>query len=71
MGRKKAKMPLSEWLERYSGGETEARELAESLSLSDGTPALSDAPELCAAAEALLEAFKRFDEELEKVGFCG
>jgi hypothetical protein len=61
---------LKEWIDRTSGGETEARELAESLvSGANRTPALRDDPALCAAARDLLESMDRFDAELERVGY--
>ena len=61
---------LETWLRRHAGGETEARELAESLTVeADRSPALRDAPELCAAAKGLLDAFDKFDSELERVGY--
>lgn len=61
---------LKTWLRRHAGGEEEARELAESLVTDAGRgPALRDAPVLCAAAKALLDAFDRFDAELERVGY--
>ncbi len=63
-------MKLKEWLADYSGSETEARELAESLvSGPDDGPAVSAAKPLCEAARKLLSAFKEFDAELERVGF--
>lgn len=61
---------LKAWMRRYNGGETETRELAESLVKgADRAPALRDDPELCAAAKGLLEAMDRFDAELERVGY--
>ncbi len=63
-------MKLKQWMNRHGGGETEARELAESLvSGPDKAPALSDARPLCEAARKLLVAFEEFDSELERVGF--
>ncbi len=63
-------MRLEEWINRYSGGETEVRELAESLvKWKKRRPALSDDAALCAAARELLEAMDLFDVHLERVGF--
>ncbi len=61
---------IKSWLRRHAGGETEARELAESLVIGpDHAPALKDDPALCFAAKGLLDAFDRFDAELERVGY--
>lgn len=61
---------LETWLRRHAGGETEVRELAESLVMGSGrAPALKDDPALCDSAKDLLEALDNFDAHLERVGY--
>jgi hypothetical protein len=63
-------MKLRQWLEHHAGGDTEARELAESLVTgTDRAPSVEDEPALCAAAKSLLNALDRSDTELERVGY--